>query len=743
MLATTTTLSPALFVPTHTTSYAPVPVQDACIRARGTDAPLTLALPPHTNAIDKTPSFGEKRASIATTHRTTVFWSNLYPIVPPLQVDPLQAEQLWAPHTTAAVHWTPLWKRAMHGAGYADLPTSIQSYRTQVLGDEAEAGPLGIFGVRQRNPLDVVIALADQLNKPALLLHYVCAVVLQFYLSARNAFLCLRTDADAPFSTALPPHLFLMYRVNNWRIQEELLHSLPEVRSRADIDNEVLIQSFPLFLMQVFRWMQRTYPVVARLTHYGTHSKDEVQCFCMEKLRKNFLQALMCMRFREVVPVNMCERVNQSRGDTSAADCTIKFFPHPKAAAIRALDVKNTPSVVSERMPQFFCHLFFAPDRPVLLSPTVPRHVLWKLLLYYPLSDCDKTVATAARRIWGEPLYPTGGPWGEYDQVVPLNKLRARYTFYVRDEQLFAFVPNLLLPDNMTPYDEADVRYITPEQWKWAYERHKDDKLLFHDSTRFRFAQQGPEYAPYYQSAWRLVGRLQDCWFWYNPLTLNGPPLTPTECDIVSRELGKTDPKQSHHPYLLYWTLLRLAHSDIEAAAMLQRISPYTLADVQASYDGLIKSAESMLTKRFPSCADLLARMASVWDRCSATHEVQLCQSLDMEARSILSLSWRMLYPASVVRFGEQPWVASWGQADALPAITQYLTTLCDLTARIAPDLLKSITAKNRLDSREAALTLDIVTRLLHYRPEMTSKGPLLLQAIEENNKQQQDTLMH
>jgi hypothetical protein len=284
----------------------PVSATDACLFRRNGLDPLELELPRFPREASEL-SPAERRVAMSKAHGK-VLASSLYVIVPPLAVRELP-RQLWNADL-ASEELVHIWACALYPAGYRPLLTSVATYRQTV---DVLPTQLGIFGAKG-NALGRVIAMANSLGKVSVLLHYVCAVVLQFYLSARGLFLEVRTDRGAPFSEALPPYLFFMFRRLHWLCDLKA----PEVHSPEDAASQVMLQTFPTFLFQVLRWMQFTWPdEVGMLTRFHT-TKDHVERFCAEKLRKNFLQALMCMRFREVMPVNLCEAVNQSRseGDT-------------------------------------------------------------------------------------------------------------------------------------------------------------------------------------------------------------------------------------------------------------------------------------------------------------------------------------------------------------------------------------------------------------------------------------------
>lgn len=605
----------------------PVPARDACLSTLSGSSLLAFQIPPYARDLPSTATHLKRRESLHKDHRT-VRASCIYPIIPDLRVDPLP-RSLW---TSPRHHWVSLWVQAMHGAGYEPCPVDY----AELVGETAE---LGIFG-RTRNPLRCVVDLACKLNKPQVLLHYVAAVVLQYYLAENDLFLRARTDAGAPFSEALPPFLFLMFRVDHWKVQD------------GETEPSVHTQSFPTFLFLVLRWIQRAYPAAATLTQYGAE-KDHVALFCAEKLRKNFLQALMCMRFREAVPTNTCARVNESWPGAGATDCLIKFFPHPKMGLVRTLDTTDTPAVVSERIPMFFTHMFFTPIEPLFVEPNeqVDASALWKLLLFHPLSDFDKCVTSAARRIWGSALPPAPGP-GD------INPVRARYSFYVRGEVPYVLVPNLLLPEGAPPHDETSVLAMSTMAWEW----------LSNNGRRLDVATE-TEWTRYVKpegAHWRPLGSI-----WYNSQKVD--PLPPYEVETVWSQLS-LGPKLN--PYWYFWSVKRITQSEAHAVATVSRL--FTLEQVQAHYRVFASQIHQAVKEHLS--APLLTQMKAQWDRCT-NGSVPLCD-LDPHTQVYLRLAWNVLFPPSVIAFGAEPWVAQWKKAEAAPLLMQAVAACKTLLSR-------------------------------------------------------------
>jgi hypothetical protein len=616
------------------TRLTPTPTHDSSLYTMSGSALLPLTIPPYAGRL-ATADGCSKRASVDRAHRE-VRASCLYPIVPPLYVDALPTPP---PNPTPA-DWATMWKTAMHGAGYTDACCTAASYRRCILQGE-DGGGLGLFGTT-RNPLGCVVELAHQLQRSAILLHYVTAVTLQYYLMARGLVLRLRTDKGAPFSEALPPYLYMMFRGHHWKIEQGMVEGLPSIATAADLDRLASYNSFPLVLYQVMRWVQTTYPKAATLTGYGESKKDDVDSFCFEKLRKNFLQALMCMRFREAVPVNICERVGGG-----AQECVIKFFPHPKAGTIRTLDVKSTPPETVDRMPMFFAHCFFSPYEPVFVSaePTVGASALWQLLLYYPLSDFDKTIVSAARLVFQTVPSAPG--------VGALNAVRARYTFYVHHDVAYALVPNLLLGEGEIPHDESSVLSISPMAWEW----------LCNNGSAFDLLGGGDRYAttPRPGMLPAAEGRL-----YYSP-TLVGH-LTDTECHAIRRQLLLASP-----PTNAYWYFSLVARlSSSEAVAAYSTARFFTLARVQDDFQNVRKGVLDLVDTHWSPAA--MATLRARWDRCTDGSVNATDMALTPTQFEVLYLSRPVLFPRASIGFGESTWVAQWRRAEEIPSLMQAMT---------------------------------------------------------------------
>lgn len=437
--------------------------------------PLQLRLPEWTHG--DTP--GQKRQSI---RMPPVFHHELFPIVPPLRLLPLPA-----------AYWQ-LDPEACRRAWCDAMSSYYVPYASTAYVNDGVPGGLGIFG-HAHNPLSAVVELAGSLDRAKegsggmLLIHYVFAVALQYYLVKRGCFLRVRTDAAMAFSDALPPWIVVMARTRECRGDR---HAPDVPLTDANVCEMARTRSFPAFLRLVLAWLRANDARAASLISEAVAKK-----YVDPKLSKNFMQAMTTTRFREVVPVNLCLSINhclfrdggveyvgpavKGREKPRARTKSAKFFPHPNAAHMRTLDPASVPAVVLANTPYFFCHMLFEPDEPILADDIVDandvqrqKHLLWKLACYLPLSQFSKTHATSAARHWldcgaTQRLFPSTAKQkvDEYDACFEPLRGMGRYSMYVRHDVAYAYVLGLLTFDGHA-IDERDVRCMTSYAWEWC-----------------------------------------------------------------------------------------------------------------------------------------------------------------------------------------------------------------------------------------------------------------------------------
>ena len=625
-----------------------VPSTDAGLRTLDGAGALGLELPPHSRDA-ATP--GDKRASIPSAH--LVFYHDLYPIIPHVDIGPLPPT-IWCGAGNGA--WRDGLFDAWHAAGYERDPTTTADYYAMI---ESPGGAPALFGAHV-NPIRSVVRRAVAIDCMPMLTHHVLAVALQYWLIARGAFMRRRTDAAVSFNENMTPFVFLMFRSLDWAVNKSTLADIGALGDLGRLEAAARASTFPVFLYQVLvhvfaehsaclarRWLPESLPGAA-------------QRFCIEKLRKNFVQTLTCMRFREVLPRNIVERLHEAR-PRNASDTRlglIKFFAHPKACRMLRLETR------APRMPQVFTHLFFAPDEPLVVDDTRAgvtsterqQHLMWFLLLFFPLSTFKQTVGIRAKEAWTEAAAARTGPaatspanlvtfpttpfakFREYDAFVPLNPVRARYAMYFRDNQAFAYVPNLLLPirPGLLPHNEADPRFMSAQAWRWCVAAGARTHAVETLGAVVKAAAGGDRVMRF--AAACVVG------------------LAPTRANAF--------------PFL--WALTTLLRSEEAAVYALVTERAWsacnTLADVCASY----AAHAAVATPHIALDADVAA-LHDAWDRCTP-----------LSSRAVRSAAtrgvWYFAFPPAVITFGGAPWVQRWRTAASMPhcrAVLQALAAKC------------------------------------------------------------------
>lgn len=656
-------------LPFTPTRFAPAPLEDGGgLLERDGHTPLRMHLPPFA---DDAVSESDKRRCLP-----GVLFHQLYPLLPPLHLGEFDA----------GLAQRAAWHSAMHSAGYRPSRVSLDDYHAMV-------GSRTLFGERV-NPLRPVIDVSLSLNDQDVLLHHLTAVSLQYYLIARRAWLELRTDADAPFSELLPPHVFVTLKADDWCYggssspadtpSTDLLADDDDMSRLAELAQRL---PFPRFLRQVLAWVHQRHPDAFT----GGDVQQRHGKFCDEKLRKNFVQALTCMRFREWHPQNYTAR-------TDATAKVIKFFPRPNAAQMR-----GASGGVATRVGQLFTHVFFAPDRPVVAcddddegtSEERRRHLLWRLLCFFPLVHFDTRVnvhakremamaddsdpesaasssETTAQRI--RAIFPVTSRerWRLYEAFVCLNPVRARYTFFFgEDERAYLYVPNLHLPElqvggGILPVDEADARHVTPSAFEWMVARGQ--RLL--------------------ETAESMAQLL---------------PAPPAESPVAKYERWFSDTASEHScGWLLLWSYMRLLGNEEMAYAVVHHHHHLGLRDLQQSRQNLVRYLEEDILDRewrldpdhqSPETIDRVRNLQALvneWDR---------CRRLEPPPHFLphtLHMAWHLLFPPSVIGLGRDndAWITHWRTA---PPLALLRIRLAEFRSKMqAPQVVQELRACHR-----------------------------------------------
>ncbi len=446
----------------------PVPRTDSGLVHVSGERLLELRIPGYIQNADLTQQ--DIRGQLQAGHDRPVLLHELYPIVPDLQLYPLRSD-FWTPGTTADGCWAGVWRDAW-SKYYRPLYSSPEKALHELaLVVEPSSCSLGLFG----SELPSILGLCKRLKNKSMLMHYLMMTVLQYYLAARNRWMCIRTnDPSFPCEDIYPTFAFMMFRGADWGVKEE--STSPEARPDAGSDPAVSAESlhagnlqhtaqtrsFPLLLKAVMHHLMQQRQSVE---WQGVFDSDEIDKFCLEKLKKNFAQAMVCTRFREMLPSNLLSVVNSGMPNFPSRHLKykpVKFYPHPNHIKMLSLYAKEFD--VIERVPQMYCHLNFSPvSRVVALAPGEPAiHIVWKMLMFLPLTDFDKQVQSK----FPKPFYPLtlADKEGMYDPVFPdVSMVRLRYCIYVRNETAFAYVPWLF---HYRPKPEEDT---SPALQVWSH----------------------------------------------------------------------------------------------------------------------------------------------------------------------------------------------------------------------------------------------------------------------------------
>lgn len=344
----------------------------------------------------------------------------------------------------------------------------------------------------------------------------------------------------------------------------------------------------------------------------------------------------------------------------------------PNASQMMTLNPASVSEAHLDRIPHFFCHACFRPDGPVLFTDPSEevgvsaleseRRLLWKLLLYSPLSDFAKGSQVLVTKRWaseyGQPgakIFPADArsKWAEYDAYMRIP--RARYCFYVEDRTAYAYVPNLHIAEGcdmqrggMLPVDdERDVRGMTVEAWDWCCQR---GRVLDDIDAALKWA--------------RANGR-----------DLCRVPLTPFQRTVIDRERSLDDSQRD--PYWFMYAIQLITGREEDGVATVASRG-VTLFDLQARSDTVHDhQCATVMQRRIesPAFAQLLDEATAAWDRCSLL-------SLPPDADAQTAWLWHEhLFPPSYVALVDAdgqvvPWVAKFKQRSQWERLAQHMATI-------------------------------------------------------------------
>ncbi len=365
-------------------------------------------------------------------HDRPIYLHELYPIIPAVAIREIDGS-IWKRDANADDTWLGVWQTAWcdrYRPLFSSADEALHSLRTTV---EPLIDGLGLFG----REIYAVVDMCRTLKDTSMIMHYMMMTTLQYYLSARNRWMCVRTsNPDFIPDDLYPTFTFMLFRGADWGVNETKLQDIH--LSASNLVHAAQTLSLPLLLRAVMMHQLHYAPGFE-----GLYEADEVDKFCLEKLKKNFAQAMVCTRFREIVPTNLLTVVNAHLKPSQHLKVKpVKFYPHPNHIKMLSLHCKENE--VIERVPQMFCHMVFSPITRVLTvaeggEPLI--HTAWKLLMYLPLTDFEKKLQS---KIQHRPFLPTTLVDKErmYDPVLPdISHARLRYCIYVCKETVYAFLP--------------------------------------------------------------------------------------------------------------------------------------------------------------------------------------------------------------------------------------------------------------------------------------------------------------
>jgi hypothetical protein len=701
--------------------FGGVPTTDAClfvVTPTG-DQPLQLQLPSYpANAVTNL----ERRAPFARASNL-IFWHDLYPLVPPLEMSELDSDVWRASEADQKAGWM----QTLWDAGYTQMQTSAADYAkivpaTTTSGRNPE---VRLFG-EHHNPLRATMALVQDEFGVDVLTHYIFSVTMQYYLFVRQGWLEVRTDPKFDgFNEALPPHLFALSRHIDLR-SESLAHyetyaplsSLqgPELEARAA--NHPL----PHFFWSVCQFIKQHHSDWFGPCNLPTHLSNTFikasNTFIHDKLHKNFMQTLTTMRFREVLPINIVERAQQSmqaagtfssRSISRLTTNNTKFFPRPQACKVKQLIHRDGAAEVLGLVPYFMCHMFFSPSvalvradvehavdkaKPSENGPTDSlrrSHLQWMMRLYFPLSAAN---AQAKVDLWRLPRDAVE-KYFEYDAYIQLSPVRARYSFFIDNnlnQSVLLYVPNLMLPFSRTNlpigYNERSLQWMSPSVFQWCCARGRTLNMQ-HASALIRRS-------PTAEWQKRMMHTV-----------------------LISQQQAVVK------PWLVYSSLTMILDSEEDACATAAEVYKLTLEQIRADFNLCVDAMLNEAWSIHEQIPDLLAE----WDRCSPV--LQLPASVVRRFPN-LQLYLHFLCPPAVIPMNGQPWVQSWLPHRPLPELSRIVSVVCaQLSNKKLQPYLKASLADEflHIDERNA----EILKALL-----VISDHPLITQLYARYEQQQQ-----
>lgn len=666
-----------------------VPGVDCDLRVRGSNEPLPLLLPP----------VGARSPSAEKEHDAIVLAHELYPIASDRLAIHLPFVPPLAPASREAR--TTAWIDSLFECGYeAVRDTHEDCY--------IDAPFEGMWG-----SIDAARSLAIALDAMDLFYHYALAVLLKYYARITNSYVRVRTDgAFADFRDAASPYLLVIFPSANTAPDAVPIADVPlRGAALAKLACEMDFASF--FDLGMARLHARGRILSVELA--------KALVFSANKIRRNFVQTMSCMRFRSFVPRNL----EVAMAPAVVRVSKTKFAPHPLACNMVSGVVAASAHARATPVPLFLAHVFLDYSTAALVPPfayplTAPladeidqtthadhqkeMALLWNLALYYPLASLQHVCARARTRWSVETVFPAthAQRMRVYDaSLPPLTAVRARFCLYVRGNKVYAYVPNLLLRDadmrsgRVMPLDESCPSQMSLAAFRWNVARGAaitqrqceliasaaspaaltslDDHVRAHNALRNH-----PLDVRTYGFGRHLLRSPAD------PASM--PPLTPFE-------RGMMRVATPQNPWLFYWSLLREYESEPCAC--------FILAQHGVSFDALRASSMQFRTNTSAIAVRLGLRTEAHrhgvrWDGCGGVAIPLACEGTAFEMR------WRALYPTSTLAFEGRPWIhqwrAQWMSADAprliLAAVAHLIEQLS--TAAVRDELTAALQQRNR-----------------------------------------------
>jgi hypothetical protein len=639
----------------------------------------------------------------------------LYVIVPELRMGPIPR-----------VAWTQdpprdsVWRDPMWHAGYCFMTTNAMHYGKHILGmDPQSTDDVPLFGVAVNSLTAAVSCLSEDDIQPfevEALTHFVACVVLQYYVTARGLWLRVRTDAAFDgFDESLPPYLLMLHReLYNGSFVDQVSSMRLKKLSGLDLERHALENPFAVFFWDVCLLIAHSEPCLKRPMSQllETQLSDSFLNLCKKfrtaKLLQNWSQTMATMRFREVVPVNVLERVQESMihagiSVQSPAELSkhvelrnVKWFARPAQILMRTL---KCGSALGKRLPLLYCHLFFTPNSPLLrvesnpdIAPKERRtRMQWQLWLFAPVVTMN-----VRARVEEWPLPKTAlEQFFTYDGVIPLCPVRARYTFFVNsngsDAGATLYIPNQFAPAQNFPIvvplvDETSTLHISSLAREWLEAR---------GTARTAFTQPV------------LHARIAE-------MIVN-----PEKHLAVSanRWLRKRAPLSVGASWLIFLGLRLLFQSEEDALATVTVASGCSLDQIQESERALTDASLERLCLHLDTSFGAqegvaLSELLNSWDRCSVVFPPDTLSAG-------MSQAWNLLAPPAVVQFNKQSWI----QGASSSALVCGMISTLNYSMNRALRTNKMVKVLRNLNAVEHSLTaheltqLQLIARFTNHQP--------------------------